>query len=89
MDYFGMPNYPTYLSPLVVILDMVENSAAIPGDGNTPVTFTHTSDVGKFIIAIMDLDKWDPVSVLIGDKITINEAVKLAEEAKGELRTIS
>jgi nucleoside-diphosphate-sugar epimerase len=85
MDYFGMPNLPSYLTPLVVLMDMVGNTAAIPGDGNTPVTFTHTSDVGKFVAASVDLEKWDRVSVVIGDKMTMNEAVKLAEEAKGEL----
>ena len=60
------------------------NKAAIPGDGNKLVTFTHTSDVGKFVAASLDLEKWDRVSVIIGDKVTMNEAVKLAAEAKGE-----
>lgn len=87
MDYFGMPNLPSYLTPFVVLIDMVENTAAIPGDGTQLVTFTHTSDVGKFVAASVDLEKWDHVSVIIGDKMTMNDAVKLAEEAKGELKT--
>lgn len=85
MDYFGMPNVPSYLTPVVVLIDIVGNMAAIPGDGNKPVTFTHTSDVGKFVAASVDPEKWDHVSVVIGDKMTMNEAVKLAEEAKGKL----
>lgn len=85
MDYFGMPKLPSYLAPLVLLIDMPGNAATIPGDGNTPVTFTHTSDVGKFVAASVDLESWDRVSVIIGDKMTINEAVKLAEAAKGEL----
>jgi nucleoside-diphosphate-sugar epimerase len=84
MDYFGMPNLPSYLATLVVLMDILGNMAAIPGDGTTPVTFTHTSDVGKFVAASLDLEKWDHVSFVIGDKMTMNEAVKLAEEAKGE-----
>jgi hypothetical protein len=40
--------------------------------------------VGKFVAASLDLEKWDRVSVIIGDKVTMNEAVKLAAEAKGE-----
>lgn len=85
MDYFGMPNLPSYLTPFVVLMDMVGNAAAIPGDGTRPVTFTHTSDVGKFVAASIDLKAWEHVSVIIGDKMTMNEAVQLAEEAKGEL----
>jgi nucleoside-diphosphate-sugar epimerase len=85
MDYFGMPKIPSYLAPYVVLLDIPGNAAAIPGDGDKPVTFTHTSDVGKFVAASMDLEKWDHVSFIIGDKMTLNEAVKLAEEAKGKI----
>lgn len=85
MDYFGMPKLPSYLNPFVIFMDIPGNMAAIPGDGNTPVTFTHTSDVGRFVAASLDLEKWDRVSAIIGDKMTINEAVKLAEEAKGKL----
>ena len=84
MDYFGMPRLPSYLAPYVVLLDIPGNAAAIPGDGNNPVTFTHTSDVGKIIAASMDLEKWDRVSSIIGDRMTVNEAVKLAEGAKGK-----
>jgi nucleoside-diphosphate-sugar epimerase len=84
MDYFGMPNLPSYLAAIVVLIDISGNTAAIPGDGNTPITFTHTSDVGKFVAASIDLEKWDRVSVVIGDKMTVNEAVKLAEEVKGK-----
>lgn len=87
MDYFGMPNLPSCLAPYVVLMDIPGNAAAIPGDGNKPVTFTHTSDEGKFVAASVDLEEWDRVSVVIGDKVTMNEAVKLAEEAKGELLT--
>jgi nucleoside-diphosphate-sugar epimerase len=84
MDFFGMPNIPSYLPPYVMLMDIAENTAAIPGDGNKLVTFTHTSDVGKFVVASVDLEKWDRVSVIIGDKITMNEAVKLVEDTKGE-----
>ena len=84
MDYFGMPKLASYLAPYVVLLDIAENAAAIPGDGNKPVTFTHTSDVGRFVAASIVLEKWDPVSSIIGDKMTLNEVVKLAQESKGK-----
>ncbi|KAI1370469.1 NAD(P)-binding protein [Hypoxylon crocopeplum] len=88
MDYFGMPNFPSYLTPYVVLMDIPGNTAAIPGGGNKLVTFTHTSDVGKFVAASLDLEKWEHVSIIIGDKVTMNEAVKLAEEAKGTKFTV-
>jgi hypothetical protein len=84
MDYFGMPKLSSYLTPYVVLLDIAENAAAIPGDGDKPVTFTHTSDVGRFVAAIIDFDKWDSASFIVGDKMTLNEVVKLAEEAKSK-----
>ena len=67
-------------------IDIPGNTAAIPGDGNMPVVFTHTSDMGKFVAASLDLKGWAHVSVVIGDKVTMNEVVKMAEEAKGESR---
>jgi nucleoside-diphosphate-sugar epimerase len=84
MDFFGMPKIPSYLPPYIMLIDIAENTAAIPGDGNKLVAFTHTSNVGKFVAASVDLEKWDRVSVIIGDKVTMNEVVKLAEKAKGE-----
>lgn len=84
MDYFGVPNLPSYLTSFPALMDIPGNTAAIPGDGNTPITFTHTSDVGKFVAASLDLDAWDRISVVIGDKMTMNEAVRLAEETKGK-----
>ncbi|KUJ18607.1 NAD(P)-binding protein [Mollisia scopiformis] len=83
MDYFGMPQLASRLAPYVVLLDIPGNAAAIPGDGNKLVTFTHTSDVGRFVTALIDFEEWDRVSFIIGDKMTLNEAVKLAEVAKG------
>lgn len=85
MDYFGMPKLSSYLTPYTVLLDIPGHTAAVPGDGNKPVTFTHTSDVGRFVAASIDLETWENASFIIGDKMTVNEAVKLAEEAKGKL----
>jgi nucleoside-diphosphate-sugar epimerase len=85
LDYFVLPNYPSYLTTFVVLMDIPGKTVAIPGDGNTPLTLTHTSDVGKFVAASVDLEKWDQISVIIGDKVTMNEAVKQAEEVTGKL----
>lgn len=38
----------------VISVDLERNTAVIPGDGNTPVTFTHTFDLGKFVDRVLD-----------------------------------
>jgi len=85
MDYWGLPAVKSWLArtPLVLWLDIVNNAAAIPGEGNTPSIFTHTSDVAKFVAASLDLPKWEPETYLYGDRVTWNEFLHLAEEARG------
>ncbi|KAE8155068.1 hypothetical protein BDV25DRAFT_126216 [Aspergillus avenaceus] len=83
LDYFGTPALTSYLKPNVFVIDMEHKVAAIPGDGNTPVTFTYTFDLARFIVASLDLEKWDEESRVIGDEKTFNEFVALAEEARG------
>jgi len=46
-----MPKVKTYLSPNVIAIDLAHNMAAIPGDGNVPVTFTYTFDIAHFLVA--------------------------------------
>jgi nucleoside-diphosphate-sugar epimerase len=84
MDYWGMPKVKSHMQPVVFAIDVANDMAAIPGDGNATVELVHTSDVGKFVAASLELDKWDRVSYVIGDRVTWNEFLKLAEEAKGE-----
>lgn len=67
-----------------MILDIAHNAAAIPGSGNVEGVFPHTTDVAKFVALLLDLEKWDPVSYVDGDRLTWNEFLQLAEEVKGE-----
>ncbi|CAH0003544.1 unnamed protein product [Clonostachys byssicola] len=83
LDYFGLPKFPSHMPPTTMVLDVANNAAAIPGSGDVPAVFTHTSDVAKFVAASLDLDNWDPVHYVIGDRVTWNEFLHLAEEAKG------
>lgn len=82
MDYWG-PAEKTRLAPFPVVLDIPNNMAAIPGSGDTPVVFTHTIDVAKFVAASLALTHWDPVTYIMGDKLSWNQVVKLAEAARG------
>lgn len=79
-----MPKIKSYLSSNVIVLDLAKNAAAIPGNGNVPVTFSYTFDVAKFLIAALDLDHWPKQMRICGDTITWNEFISLAEEMKGK-----
>ncbi|KAM0202706.1 hypothetical protein ACHAPA_012289 [Fusarium lateritium] len=83
LDYFGMPKVTSYLQPTTLVLDIANNSAGIPGSGDVPVVFTHSFDVARYTARLLGLDKWEKESYVIGDKLTWNEFLKLAEEAKG------
>lgn len=84
LDYYGMPSLKSHMGPAPIIIDVPHNMAAIPGSGNTTAMFPHTTDVAKFVTLMLDLEKWDPVSYVDGDRMTWNEFVRLAEEAKGK-----
>lgn len=84
LDYWGYPRVKTYQLPFVIAVDMEHSKAAIPGKGDTPVTFTHTFDVAKYVTASLDLPKWDKESYVIGESVTWNEFVRIAEEVKGK-----
>lgn len=68
LDYYTGPLVESYMSPLVVVIDWEQNMAAIPGSGNTPVTFTHSSDLAKYVDAALDLEKWQSRYNTIGIK---------------------
>ncbi|OAA75955.1 nmrA-like family protein [Akanthomyces lecanii RCEF 1005] len=82
MDYFS-PSLKSYLKPWTIIVDIENKSAAIPGSGNDLVTFTYSFDVAKFVVAALSLDKWPREMRVIGDTMTWNEVLRLAEEARG------
>lgn len=85
MDYWGIPVVKSWLvrMPLVFWIDIANNAAAIPGSGNTPAVFTHTTDVARFVAASLDLPKWEPDTYIFGDRVTWNEFLHWAEDAKG------
>jgi len=82
-DYYVTPKVPSRMGPFPGIVDMVNNAAAIPGSGDVPVAFTHTTDVARFAASLLDLATWRPESYVVGEKVTWKEFVAIAEEAKG------
>lgn len=89
LDYWGVPGLPTHMGPATMVVDIQHNIAAIPGSGDTPVIFTHTADLAKFVALMLDQEKWDPVTYVLGDRVTWNEFLRLAEEAMGKSYTPS
>ncbi|KAI1140605.1 hypothetical protein F5Y05DRAFT_279416 [Hypoxylon sp. FL0543] len=83
LDYFGLPKVKSHVAPLTMVLDIGAAKAAIPGSGNVPGAFTYTQDIGRFVGALLTLHKWEKESYVIGDKLTWNDFLKLAEEVRG------
>ncbi|KAI0152769.1 hypothetical protein GGR57DRAFT_503281 [Xylariaceae sp. FL1272] len=83
LDCWGIPVVNSHFPSASMVIDIVNDVAAIPGDGNQPIVFTHSVEVAKFVVAMLDAKEWDPISYTVGDKITWNEFLQLAEEVKG------
>jgi nucleoside-diphosphate-sugar epimerase len=85
-DYFGMPHHKSNMKPLNYALDFKNRKAALPGDGEAPVTFMHSTDVAKYIAALLDEEKkWPELSPFASDKLTWNKVVEIAERVTGRL----
>lgn len=83
LDYFAPPSLKTHHPHSVIVVDMDHNAAGIPGDGSEPVTLTYTFDVARFVVAALDLELWPRELRVVGDELTFNELVAIAEEVKG------
>ncbi|KAK9366688.1 hypothetical protein V1509DRAFT_611294 [Lipomyces kononenkoae] len=88
-DYFGIPHVRSFMSPLTINIDIANKAAAIPGTGNDLVSFTYSFDVAKFVEAALDLPHWDQELCCYGDKCTLNEVVRISEEATGAKFSVS
>jgi phosphoserine aminotransferase len=88
MDYWGMPHVKTQLSPMTIAVDMANCEAAIPGDGNDIIAMTYSYDMARFIARLLESEKWEEFSVVVGDEITYNQLVKIGERVRGEFRSL-
>ncbi|KAM0330566.1 hypothetical protein ACHAQA_003513 [Verticillium albo-atrum] len=86
LEYFGMPHVKTYIQQTTFVVDMANKTAAIPGTGKELMTFTYSLDVAKFVVAALDLPKWERDTIVIGDKMSWDDFVELAEEARDKLK---
>lgn len=89
LDYFVVPKVKSYIDPLALVIDIPNNFAAIPASGDIPVAFTHTFDVASFTAAYVQKPVWEKEAYIIGDKVTWNQFLNIAEEAKGTKFTVT
>ncbi|KAF5008664.1 hypothetical protein FDECE_5076 [Fusarium decemcellulare] len=82
-DHLGIPHIKSYMNPVAINVDVANRAAAIPGSGNDLIVYTYSFDMAKFVVAALDLPKWDRDLFCYSDKTTVNQIVELAEEARG------
>ncbi|KGO66943.1 hypothetical protein PEX1_078190 [Penicillium expansum] len=83
LDYYAAPQLKSNISPWPLFVDILHESAAVPGSGDDLVVFTHSTDIAKFVVLSLDLAEWREESYVLGEKLTWNEFIRLAEGAKG------
>jgi uncharacterized protein YbjT (DUF2867 family) len=72
-----------HLGSIKVVVDVENATATVPGTGDQKTAFTTGEDVGAFVAASLELDKWPENSGMVGDVKTYNEVIKLAENVRG------
>ncbi|KAF5009987.1 hypothetical protein FDECE_3824 [Fusarium decemcellulare] len=82
-DYYVAPHVKSYVRPEGLFVDMENNAAAIPGSGTAPAVFTHSLDVARFVVAYLQRPRWEKSAYILGDRLTWNEFVQIAEDVKG------
>ncbi|RDW86052.1 putative-like family protein [Aspergillus mulundensis] len=83
MDYLAPGKIKSYLRPLPSVIDIENKIAAVPGNGDVPITFTYSFDAARFVVASLDAEEWPEESRMAGDVATWNSLVSLAEEISG------
>ncbi|KAH8124896.1 hypothetical protein ACSS6W_005138 [Trichoderma asperelloides] len=68
-----------------LIIDIKAGNASIPGDGSSKVAFTDMRDIGKYVTAALDFEKWDEDSFIVGEKLSVNEFVDKVERVTGKV----
>lgn len=82
-----MPHVETNMKPFTWVMDIYGRRAAIPGDGTQLISLTHTVDVARYVVKLLDVagdgGKWDEWSIVVGEDISFNEILEIAERVRG------
>ncbi|KAF1947391.1 NAD(P)-binding protein [Clathrospora elynae] len=85
LDHYGFPHCKSHMKPFKFALDFDNRMAAIPGDGEAHVTFLHSVDIAKYVVALLGEEgRWPETSAFASDRMTWNELITLAEDIMGE-----
>lgn len=68
------------LRPWNFVINTKAGTADLPGDGNSKLTFTRLQDVGKFVAAALDLDRWEDEMGMVGSTMSYNEVIDAIEK---------
>lgn len=79
-----MPQIETHLSPFKYALDIENKEAIISGNGDEPISMIYSIDFAKFVVAALDLEKWEETYAVIGETTTFNKMLHKAEEILGK-----
>ncbi|KEF63096.1 uncharacterized protein A1O9_01072 [Exophiala aquamarina CBS 119918] len=67
-------------------IDIYGRKAAIPGDGNQLISLTHSVDLARYVVKLLDVaeggGQWDEWSIVVGEDISFNEILRLAERVR-------
>ncbi|KAF8586851.1 NAD-P-binding protein [Ramaria rubella] len=84
MNYFASSTKGIgYLKPLKFVVDVENGTARVPGTGDQKVTHTSAEDIGAFVAASLDLKTWPRRSGMVGETISHNEVIRIAEKLRG------
>ena len=73
-----------HLYPLKFMFDVENCKVTLPGDGSAYAVYTRGEDVGRFVAASLDLERWPEFSQMRGDRKRLSEILRLAEEVRGK-----
>ncbi|KAF4816051.1 Oxidoreductase BOA1 [Colletotrichum siamense] len=83
MDYWGMPHFPSHMSPGLWSIDVFNRRAVIAGSGNDVISLTHSNDVARFIVRSLESEDWPEYSIVVGSDVTLNEALAKIQDVRG------
>ena len=82
-----MPYTATNMAPFTWAIDVYGRKAAVPGDGNQLISLTHSDDLARYVVKLLDVAEeggsWDEWSVVVGEDVSLNEVVRIAERVRG------
>lgn len=70
--------------PYRFLFNVEECKAILPGDGTAYIVYTRVEDVARFVAASLEMGKWPVISQMQGERLTLNEILRIVEDIRGE-----